>query len=115
MRTPYKVLLPLAVAGLGAIALFVVGGGSAAPQRAFGGGSPSPTHYQHYPVADYGVNTQLFPVGGNSSSQIGLAITSLTMDNPGTSQVVAALTVDSGCNGGGFVLTRVVVPAGDTV
>src|SRR5690242_5806422 len=96
MRMGFKVLLPLAAAGVAAAALLVVGGGSAAPQRAFGGSSPSPTHYQNYPVADYGVNTELFPDGGTSSNKVGLAITSLTMDNSSSSKVTVGVFVDAG-------------------
>jgi hypothetical protein len=112
--TRFKLLLPLAVAGGTAIALFAVGGGSAAPQKA-DGGSPSPGHYQHAPVADFDVPTQLFPDGGNEPSKNGLAISSLTIDNPSTSMVVASVIADPGCNGGGQVITRVAIPAQDTV
>lgn len=109
MRRRSKVLLLAALAAaVLVVILVVVGGGS--PARASGGG----THYQHYPVADFNEYTQLFPQGGTAPGTQALAITSLTIDNPSAAGISVGVSIQSPCGGGGPVLTRVQIPAGNT-
>jgi hypothetical protein len=109
-----RVLVLLAVLALVSVVMLVaVGGGNAKPQRALGGGGK--THYQHHPVADMNTTTQLYPPVGSSPASKALAITSLTIDNPSDSSISVGIVDESPCGGGGLVLSRIRIPALDTI